>query len=136
MVKIKRGQTTLEVTRGAFRNFYEKAGWHIDDGKKVTVSLDKIPPGGSEDDEAGKGSTETDEDVEDDQSGEEGDTSEADESGALTDEELLEIPVAEMTSKQLKRVAGIIDFDYKAEGITKTKKLRDRLKEELSNREG
>lgn len=47
----------------------------------------------------------------------------------ITDEELMELPVDDMDKTQLQRLADILEFDYKAEGIKKPKELKKALKE-------
>lgn len=140
MLTIKRGRTKLRVTRGAYEAFY-KATWKIvatDDGveaaapvaPKATQVADKAPEAKQDDpsvqqDEAGTDGTEDeDEDYGPDTT-----------STGLTDEEVLEVPVAEMNLDQLKQAATALDIDWKAQGITKTKKLREAVKAGLAGRE-
>lgn len=136
MVKIKRGKKELTVSEGAYKNFYERKDWRlvgndsqIDDSRgqdrheeAYTEENGNSPDGSNDseqDDPSGEGEDEDNTEGKDD---------------SLSDEELLEIPVAEMTPEQLKRAAKLIGYDYKADGIKKAKPLREAMAKKLAAR--
>lgn len=136
MVIIKRGKKNKTVTEGAYKNFYQRQGW-----KPVGEAIQVAELGGKqtlEDADSGqtgqqpKNTTQLQQD--DQGSDEDNEDNEYSRDDTLTDEELLEIPVADMTQPQLKRAAEVIQYDYKAEGIKKIKALREVMAKKLAAR--
>ena len=152
MVKIQRGDSVRLVSEGAYKSFYQRAGW-----KPVNVPPEAAPapPGnpntGSGGDDAellalrerGKalkipyasqmGMEKLLAAIAEKEKAQTGGGTPAGSGGELTDAELLEIPASEMKPEELERAAAIIGFDYKAAGLD-AEQLREKLPELLAAR--
>jgi hypothetical protein len=102
---IKKGNEEKTATPGAYKNYFKRLGWEAVEGFKP----EPVPDNDDDDDESGDGTV-----------------------SDLTDEEILEIPVDEMSNVQVKRAAGILGIDFKAMGIKKPKDVKVLIKEKLA----
>jgi hypothetical protein len=153
MVKIQRGDSVRLVSEGAYKSFYQRAGW-----KPVNAAPETDPappPGNPNTGNSGKdaellalrergnalkipyasqmGMEKLLAAIADKEKAQAGGGTPAGNGGELTDAELLEIPASEMKPEELERAADIIGFDYKAAGFDATK-LQEKLPELLAAR--
>lgn len=96
MVRITNGSREITVTSGVYREVYAPDGWEILDEKKETVSADSLPDEGEK-------------------------TSEKTKNGS--DYEDIEIPISEMSVKQLRQYA--VDHSIDTSAAKNKKELRD-----------
>lgn len=126
MIKITNGVTTLKVTRGAFKDVFKAQGFIevSNDSTSVETSSKSIE---EQEDSGGKLTEPTPENTTADISGQETDDAESE---AISDQiELSEIPLNEMTDKQLKEYAAQLGVDLK--GITSRKAVKEKIKSAL-----
>lgn len=126
MIKIKRGDTVLTVTHGAYKNYYKHLGY-----EPIGVAQTAENPGEenthlTEDSQHCGDPTQlkTDEDTLDDE-GEEF----TDEEGAEEEVDLSEIPLSEMGRDQLREYADQLGLDH--DGLRKKSELRALIREHL-----
>lgn len=123
------GGKAITVTESAYRNFYaSSSSWVRVDNEGAPISAPTIAAVGFAKQEI---TTKPELSIPDEDVGE-GENDRAENS--LTDEELLEIPVAEMSKAQVREAARIIGFDYKAAGLKKLPAVREALAKKLAER--
>lgn len=130
MIKIKRGDSVLTVTAGAYKSYYKHLGY-----EPVGVAKNSENFGGGnthspDDSQLSGDSTQPSEDeIDDEEEEEEGFTEDEDEEESEDEVELSEIPLSEMDLDQLCEYADQLGLDY--EGITSKKKMRALIREHL-----
>lgn len=125
MLQVTNGSVTITVTNGAFKNFYERCGFHAvaaedghgDAGVVVTHPAPETGHSGhSSQQEMGQDT----EDAEDEADGDEEDEDDVD---------LSEIPLGDMSFDQLNDYADQLELDH--DGIRSKKELRALIREHL-----
>ena len=128
MLQVTNGSVTITVTKGAFKNFYERCGFHAvaaeDDSEGAGVVDTQLTPetphsGDSSHQEIAE-SGELHEGADEDGEEDEEDTDEVD---------LSEIPLGEMSFDQLNDYADQLELDH--DGIRSKKELRALIREHL-----
>lgn len=122
MLRVTNGAITLTVTKGAFYSFYKPTGFHIVDGvgdsegpgRVITHPASETAHPG---DSSHKESADYDEEEEEEEEPEE-------------DVDLSEIPLSEMSFKQLSDYADELELDH--DGIRSKKELRTLIREHLN----
>lgn len=130
MIKIRKGNSTLTVTHGAYKNYYKHLGY-----EPVGVATDGENPGEENthphDDSQHCGDSTHLNDGEGTPDDEEGEDFSEDEEEASDDEvNLSEIPLGEMGLEQLHAYAEELGLDH--EEIASKKKLRALIREHLN----
>lgn len=119
MLRITNGIITIDVTDGAYEEYYQYCGFDVVEcperpEEREEVFTSPAPDSGHFEDspqpKMGEDDSEEDEDE-------------------LDDEDLSEIPLSEMTTNQLKRYADELGLDYT--GIKYKKELRSLIKDRL-----
>lgn len=119
MLRITNGIITIDVTDGAYDEYYRHCGFEVvgsperPEEREEVLTSPAPDSGRSEDSLQPKTEEDTYEEDEDE----------------LDDEDLSEIPLGEMTTDQLKRYADELGLDYT--GIKYKKELRSLIKEHL-----
>lgn len=128
MIKIKRGDSVLTVTAGAFNNYYRHLGYEPVSVAKSDENSDhenthptdgSQQPGNSTQQPGGEEAS--DDEEEDSLTDDEGDEDEVD---------LSEIPLSEMNLEQLCAYADQLELDH--DGISSKKALRKLIREHLN----
>lgn len=120
MLKKNGGGKPILVTQSAYNNFYGKSSTWIkvdETGSPIITPPSPAVTGFAQEDTQDMKANEQEESV-----------------NTLTEEELLEIPVTEMTKAQVREAARIIGFDYKAAGLKKLPAVREALAKKLAER--
>lgn len=128
MLQVTNGSVTITVTKGAFKNFYERCGFHAvaaEDGAEGAGVVDtqptpETPPPGDSSHQETAESGEVHEDADEDGEEDEEDADEVD---------LSEIPLGEMSFDQLNDYADQLELDH--DGIRSKKELRALIREHL-----
>lgn len=120
MLRITNGVITLDVTDGAYDEYYQYCGFEVVGSperpeEREEVNTSPAPNSGHFEDSP---QPKTDED-----------DSEEDEDELDEDEDLSEIPLSDMTTEQLKRYADELGLDYT--GIKYKRELRSLIKDHL-----
>lgn len=136
MLNITKNGTHLMVTSGAFRNFFEKDGYVIDDEAKIDdLSNEKAPEDAiepeTENEVADDESADQNEDADEEEQAPEKPEKESDDEDEMDDEDLLEKPLGEMSHNELNRFAYLKDIDL--DGVANTNKaIRAAIKKALN----
>lgn len=115
MIKIRKDDQSLLVTNGAYKEIYEPQGWLPEEEAEVASPID--------DNDGINDNIDDDIDDEDDT-----DTDEEEEK-AISDEELVNKPLGQMTTEELKRYASILEVNV--EGLNR-KAIRGAIRAALS----
>ena len=119
MIKIKRGDSVLTVTTGAYKSYYKHLGYEPVGVAKNSENLDQENTHSHEDSQQLEDSTQLTEDEDDSTDEEEEDFTEEEEEEEV---DLSEIPLGEMDLDQLHAYAEELGLEH--EEITSKKKLR------------
>lgn len=120
MLRITNGIITLDVTDGAYDEYYQYCGFEVvgsperPEEREEVKNTSPAPNSGHFEDSPQPKTDEDDSEEDEDE---------------LDDEDLSEIPLSEMTTDQLKRYADELGLDYT--GIKYKKELRSLIKDHL-----
>lgn len=121
MLRITNGVITINVTDGAYEEYYQYCGFEVVGSPERPETREEVNTSPAPDSEHFEDSPQSKTDEDD---------SYDDEDEELEDEDLSQIPLSEMTVDQLKQYADELGIDYS--GIKYKKDLRELIKDNLT----